>query len=271
MVGMRGLVQSARDAAYLKRRALRARWVERRILRNAGGPIVRGGPFDGMRFTTDCRWPWFPTYLTGAYEAELHDALERFIDSEPDIIVDVGCAEGYYAVGLALRLPRAHVYAYDIDQHGRDTCSAVAAANGVADRVTVREACTLDDLRELCGPSTLILMDCEGAEVELFNPSEVPALAQTHAIIELHHFIDPSIPTTLEERAQANHDVDFVTASIRNSRPPVAESVLKGFNERDRLWILDEERLRTTDPMRWLVATPRLQPLTGTGTAPSRR
>ena len=116
---MKGLIQSARDAAYLKRRALRARRVERRVLRNARGPFVRGGPFDGMQFTTDCRWPGFPTYLTGNYEAELHEALEEFIATRPDVVVDVGCAEGYYAVGLALRLPEAHVYAYDIDERGQ--------------------------------------------------------------------------------------------------------------------------------------------------------
>lgn len=148
------------------------------MLRNADGPFVRDGPFEGMEFTTNCRLPWFPTYLTGNYEAELHEAVERFIASDPGIVVDVGCAEGYYAVGLATRLPRAQIYAYDIDEHARRTCAAVAAANGVADRVTIREACTHQDLRELCGPSTVLLMDCEGAELDLFDPRAVPALVR---------------------------------------------------------------------------------------------
>ena len=257
MPAMKRLIQSARDAAYLKRRAFRARRVERRVLRNAGGPFVRGGPFDGMQFTTDCRWPWFPTYLTGAYEAELHDALERFIASEPEIVMDVGCAEGYYATGLAVRLPRAQVYAYDIDEHARHTCAAVAAANGVSGRVTIREECTHADLRALCGPSTMLLMDCEGAELDLFNPAAVPELARTRTIIELHHFIDPAIAPTLIARAEAVQDVELPAARPRIPDMLVAQAALRGLSRTDRLWVLDEERPRTTEPMRWLVATPR--------------
>jgi protein-L-isoaspartate O-methyltransferase len=56
--------------------------------------------------------------LLGAYEHSLHDVLLKPVSRQPDPIINVGCAEGYYAVGLARLLPDATVYAFDIDRQG---------------------------------------------------------------------------------------------------------------------------------------------------------
>jgi hypothetical protein len=51
--------------------------------------------------------------LLGCYEQELHPALNRAIDTDYGVILNIGCAEGYYPVGLARVLPTAHVIAFD--------------------------------------------------------------------------------------------------------------------------------------------------------------
>ena len=48
-----------------------------------------------------------------------------------------GCAEGYYAVGMARLAPEITVYAYDIEERARIACADLAQRNGVADRVIV--------------------------------------------------------------------------------------------------------------------------------------
>jgi hypothetical protein len=44
-----------------------------------------------------------PKFL-GTYERELYSVIERAIELAPRYVLNIGCAEGFYAVGLALRL-----------------------------------------------------------------------------------------------------------------------------------------------------------------------
>ena len=113
---------------------------------NAAFPdrIVRNGPFQGMRypFLRAVGSSLFPK-LCGSYESELHQVVERCLEKEFSMVLDIGCAEGYYAVGFALRQPTATVYAYDISQNARSLCAAMAEMNGVP--VKVEGKCTEKD------------------------------------------------------------------------------------------------------------------------------
>src|SRR5262249_45805579 len=74
------------------------------------GSRVATGPFAGMILDYEC----FPVHASpkflGTYEQELHRAIERAIQLRPKYVLNVGCAEGFYAVGLALRLSDAQVF-----------------------------------------------------------------------------------------------------------------------------------------------------------------
>ena len=58
-----------------------------------------------MKFVEHAVWGSSAPLLAGCYEAEIQPAVESLIDSRPDRVVDIGAAEGYYTVGLALRIP----------------------------------------------------------------------------------------------------------------------------------------------------------------------
>ncbi len=101
------------------------------------GPTIHGGLFRGMAYVTDTTEGALMPRLLGTYESELHPHLSAFVAEGVDCIVDVGCAEGYYAVGLARLAPHATIYAHDTDMAAQVACKALAARNGVADRVVV--------------------------------------------------------------------------------------------------------------------------------------
>ena len=103
-------------------------------------------------------------------------------------VLDIGCAEGYYAAGCARLWPVSEVYAYDIDPTALRLCAALADANGVAKRVHVRGACTPETLISFDFPQgrSLIISDCEGYEAALFTPSTLPYLAGCDLLIEVH-------------------------------------------------------------------------------------
>ena len=51
-----------------------------------------------------------------------------------DALLNIGCADGYYAVGLAMRMPGVPVFAHDLNPKAQTGCREVAALNGVAER-----------------------------------------------------------------------------------------------------------------------------------------
>jgi hypothetical protein len=201
--------------------------VEQRIRKTLGEPVVKHGPFAGMRYpgfaaAGSTVWPKF----IGSYEKELHLAIEEILQQPITEVIDVGCAEGYYAVGLARSLPQAKVYAYDIDPRARELCSKMAVLNGVQDRVSVSGACTPETLQQF--PFTgkgLIICDCEGYEKVLFNKANLSNLGNCDILIELHDCHDLSISGYITALFRDTHhltlipSVDDVFKAIRYQYP----------------------------------------------------
>jgi hypothetical protein len=46
----------------------------------------------------------------GCYEHELHGEIEQLVTRGFDAVLNIGCGEGYYAIGLARRMPTAAHY-----------------------------------------------------------------------------------------------------------------------------------------------------------------
>ncbi len=157
-----------------------------RLLISHCGTAVMGGPFKGLRYNETCLLSHGNTQLLlGTYEIELHPWLEQVLSNKYERIVDIGAAEGYYAVGMAMRTATV-VDAYETAGPVRRMCREMARLNGVNDLVRVHSWCDSKTLRKLNGRRCLILSDCEGYETELFTTEIVPAIAQSDLIIELH-------------------------------------------------------------------------------------
>jgi len=176
--------------------------------------VVRHGPFAGLQYPelTAVGSALYPKLL-GSYEREIQGWIEEICAAGYSEIVDVGCAEGYYAVGLARRLPRARVYAYDINAEARRLCAAFAAANRVARRVTVRSRFTADELRTLpVRRRGLIVCDCEGGETDIFTPQTGRKFAAWDLLIETHDFLDITISTRLAGLFRDTHDLRAIAS-----------------------------------------------------------
>lgn len=221
---------------------------------------VASGPFKGLRYPADVLaqredvilgGSFLYPKLLGSYEAEIHPWIEELAAGQTvDTVVDVGCAEGYYAVGLASRLTQAQVYAFDIDEPSQAWCRRLAAENGVGDRVHVAGLCDAAELSRLITARTLVVCDCEGFEQELLDPRHVPDLLVAHVIVEVHDFIRPGLGTLLRERFAATHHVERADAMRRTSwvgGPPALgpEAVRRCCNE------------GRPDGMYWYRLTPR--------------
>lgn len=178
---------------------------------------VLSGPFAGLRYLPFASGSGLLPKLAGSYELEIHPAVEAAIERGPTRVVNIGCGEGYYAVGFARRLPGAKVHAFDTDIVARRRTRLLARGNGVGDRIQVGGLCRPEDLARLAGPGALIVCDCEGCELHLLDPVRVPGLAATDLLVELHDFIDPTISATLLERFRPTHDAEIFSMTDRSA------------------------------------------------------
>lgn len=214
----------------------------------SGGRVVQSGPFRGLRYVRAGSWGEdMPAKLLGSYEAELHDEIEALVATAYDLVVNVGCAEGYYAVGLALRLPRAVVFAFDIDARARYLCRRLAQRNGVSDRVRIAGECTPAVLNDIAVGRPLIVVDCEGCERQLLRPALAPRLLAADLVVELHDFVDPGISAAIVDSFEATHDIVLVDSAERDPEPYAA---LAQLSMADRAEALSEHR---PGPMQWAV------------------
>ena len=208
------------------------------------GYVVLDGPFAGMRYVPQAAGSSLLPKLLGCYEAELHPTLASIINSNYRQVVDIGCAEGYYAVGLAMKIPDARIFGFDIDMRARQLCKDLAEANGVADRVLVAGECTGEQLATLLDERTLVICDCEGCELGVLNPGVVPSLSLSDVLVELHDFIDGSISKTIVSRFTATHDIALIDTAERDpSNWPVLESFNK-FDQRVAVAEFREEKMQ---------------------------
>lgn len=218
------------------------------LIREAGA-VVRTGPFSGMRLSQETSWAGGKSpKLLGCYESELHPWIEHAIGRRPAVVVNVGCAEGYYAVGLARRLPDSRVIAFDADERARMLCLEASRLNGVAN-LEVFGVCTPDLLGDLVGlgPS-LVVLDIEGAEKDLLSRDAVSRLDVADVIVECHEFVSPGITRHLAALFAASHRVLHVA---EQSRDPNVFEVLGRVSSLDRWLAVCEFR---PSCMNWLAA-----------------
>jgi hypothetical protein len=236
--------------------ALRRRIAERRNAQKLATPAiwstfggkVATGPFQSMRYLKSWRGTFFTQKLLGTYELELRDVIETFCTTRYDTVIDIGAAEGYYACGLAFRMPDTRVLAFEAQTTYHAALRRMSAQNGIADRIDIRGSCSqadLDDaLREL--GRTLLICDAEGAELDLLDPEQLPALRFADMLVEVHEEERPGVTQQLEARFSPTHTIQRI-----EQRPRSMHDLPDGitFDPQVALSAMDEARGRSGD---WL-------------------
>jgi hypothetical protein len=243
-------------------RSVRVRRIARRFERDSGlerirkaivarhGARILGGPFEGMIYVEEAVGSCLLPKLVGSYEQETASVLEEGIACSPDLVIDVGAAEGYYAVGLARRLPGATVYAFDIDPHATRLCRRLAELNGVGGRVVTEGACTVEALQARLMPGALVICDCEGFEDELLDPNRVPGLERAQVLVELHDHLRPGISLRIKERFAKTHQVSMIPSVPRDAS---SARQLELLSPEDRALAVNEFR---PAPQQWAWLVP---------------
>lgn len=245
-----------RFGSYARRHRIKSR-IDRKqfILQHSPNLVVLNGPFKGLKYPQMISTgSTFCPKILGSYEKELHATLEQLSSISYQAIINIGCAEGYYAGGLARQHPKSRVYAYDSDPKAQELCRLLCKANNLSN-VEVNGHCNIDTIKQLnLSKRSLFVIDCEGYEKALFDKFD-PAFSGHDFLIEIHDLLDIEISTVVTKCFENTHKIEKIE-SIDDVLKPLRYdfSELNGLSLQERQAVLAEDRGAI---MEWFLISPK--------------
>ena len=179
-------------------------------------PTVLNGPFRGLTYLSESSGSALLPKIIGSYEEPIYHIIDEIVSSNLyDFIVDVGCAEGFYAVGFAKFVPKARIVAYDINSQAISLAKQLAELNAVSKKVSFRSEFTVSELANFTSSgdvslNTLLFMDVEGAELSLLNPSLNCYLPLLDILVELHDCFHSGLTDLILDYLGKTHSCHFL-------------------------------------------------------------
>lgn len=171
-------------------------------------------------------------------------------------VINVGAAEGYYAVGMAIRCPGTTIVAFESLAEGRDLIRQMARLNAVEQRVFVSGLCDMYLFNEMLGQMeiqperSLLIMDIEGGEESLLKPAQIPGLKRMHIVLELHDCWSPGLDVEIKSRFTMTHRIKQIPARARTIQDlPVHTAFVDP-------WLLPLTNEHRPEGMSWLYMEP---------------
>ena len=223
------------------------------LWRAADGKVY-SGPFAGLALAPS---PFLP-HLLGTYERELHGVIEALCARPWRRIVNVGGGNGFYIAGFGRRVPDAALIVFELDPTARDVIAQTMERNGLSARTQLFAAADAEGLDAACreaGP-TLVVMDVEGAELELANLQHVPSLRHATLLVETHDLLRAGCREAIVSQFEATHTIHSIATAPRTLAdfPSALAPVLRALAHARCLAAVREPRGGAQD---WLLLEPR--------------
>jgi len=219
--------------------------------------IVQNGPFKGMKYPRNPAASHPFPQLLGSYEKEIQTAIEEICSKKYTEIINVGCAIGYYAVGLARRIPTAKVFAYDINEESLRLCKEMAQINNVSEKLITGSFCDSNTLSSIpLTKKALVFSDCEGYEKKLFTKKTVELFSCHDLLIEIHDFVDIEISAYIQKLFRKTHKIKvFQAISDIEKAQQYSYKELEGLDLATRRTLLAELR---PPAIKWFYMKPHI-------------
>lgn len=158
---------------------------------------VQNGIFKGLKIQEKQWWGIGDVAIKclGYYEIEVQDIIERVQrENNLNTFIDVGGADGYFALGLIKNKIFEQSIIFEISSLGRKSIKNGSRLNQVEDRILIYGEATQSNLSHILNENdielknTLLLCDIEGEEYNLINQDLLNFLRDSYIIIELHFF-----------------------------------------------------------------------------------
>lgn len=169
------------------------------------------GPFKGLSFNAGNTGASSNfAKMLGSYESEINAFIETALQNNYANLINIGSDDGYYAIGFAVKMPQLKIYTFDYNKKAWASLQQNAELNGVGDRILQAGLFTAKDLEVFAdGQRNLFIVDCEGAEKEIFTKDNLTGLINSDLIIELHLHIHPELENYFRKIFEETHFVEI--------------------------------------------------------------
>jgi len=222
------------------------------------GHQVAYGTFKGMKLSKNTYWSKndIITHILGVYEKHVLKKIIEFSKKGNYPFIDIGAADGYFAIGMAFSETFKKIYAFEIDEEGRRSLNRNIENNFCKDKVVVDIEANFETLKEIVdkNKSAVILIDIEGSEFDLLDDNLLQLLSNCYIVCELHPTLSANgfeKQNMLINNAKAFFDVSIIQ---RESYSPNKFSELNEFTDEERLIAFGEGR---ENNMNWLILEPK--------------
>lgn len=155
---------------------------------------VKYGPFKGLKLSENSWWGKsdLGSQCLGLYEKEILTHIKNSSSQSWDCFIDIGAADGYYAVGMLSSGTANRAICFELSREGRALIRDTWERNGRIGVLDVHGKADADALLSLDQEGlgkTLILIDIEGDEFELLTPEVIEHLSAAEVILEVHNWV----------------------------------------------------------------------------------
>jgi len=222
------------------------------------GGEVKYGPFKGLKLDKETWWGRLDlgSQCLGLYEKELLQQIEAITENKYQTFIDIGAADGYYAIGMLKSKKVKKTICFEQAQKGRDAIFSKYHINGSVGELTVHGEASMNSLSKLQQrdlKNSITLIDIEGGEFDFLNMATLNLLSSSLVFIEIHNWVENFLSryATLLRDAEALFQIEVVSPVERNT---AGISELRDFTDDNRLLLTSERRPCL---MRFLKLTPR--------------
>ena len=225
----------------------RKKFLSNKLVEEFNG-VIRYGPFKGLKFISESSWGAggdMASMLLGLYEKEILISLQNIPD-QYKIFIDLGAADGYYGIGTLVNGMFEKSYCYEMNVVSQKIIKKNAELNNVASRVLIRgfaDKYFYKDFKNDEIDQSILLVDIEGAEFDLFDKNLFKKFSKSIIFIELHPWIFKN--NGHEELQKLENDAKeyFTIKKITTTSRDLSEfEELKRWSDTDRWLICSEGR-----------------------------
>ena len=224
----------------------RKKFLSNKLVEKFNG-VIQYGPFKGLKFDLESSWGDGDraSMLLGLYEKEVLISLQNIPDRYK-IFINLGAADGYYGIGTLVNGMFEKSYCYENNVVSQKIIKKNAELNNVASRVLIRglaDKYFYKDFKNDEIDQSILLVDIEGAEFDLFDKNLFKKFSKSIIFIELHPWIFKN--NGHEELQKLENDAKeyFTIEKITTTSRDLSEfEELKKWSDTDRWLICSEGR-----------------------------
>ena len=205
--------------------------------------IVQNGIFKGLQINKDISWGRgdIASKVYGFYENKIQKILK---DIKKPILIDIGAADGYFAIGSLHSGLTEFCYAFEQSENGKKALLKTAEINKVSSKLSIKGKVNSNIFLSMLPKNidfskVALLCDIEGDEYNLFTNKILNTFKKSCLIIEIHNNVDDKIQKQFFQRAEKYFKATIITD---NEKEYLNLPELHSLNDIDRSLLACEGR-----------------------------